>query len=168
MRKSCPTPRAPLRCLDAYFSRACPSEGTAEPLPLANMVRSKKEAKPKPLPPGSLRCCSVSQASLLPPAVACPGFAAAAAAGAAPLALVAAVKAPAPASTPLPCPCPRLLLLSQLLRLLLPPPRLPLAQPNVATLGMERGGRQRSTMDTFPGQSAACGGKGCSAPEQRL
>lgn len=77
-------------------------------------------------------------------------------------ALVAAVKAPA--STPSPCPCPRLLLLSQLLLLLLlPPPRLPPAQPNVATLGKERGGRQRSTMDTSPDQSAASGGKGCSA-----
>lgn len=30
----------------AYFSRACPSEGTAEPLPLANMVCREEDAEP--------------------------------------------------------------------------------------------------------------------------
>lgn len=39
-----------------------------------------------------------------------------------------------------------------------------LAQPNVATLGMERGGCQRSTMDTFPGQSEAWRGEGLLRP----
>lgn len=87
----------------AYFSRACPSEGTAEPLPLANMVCREEGAEPRrrrryrpvlpscPAPgplPAFARSRSARRAPSLPPG-----------AGSA---LFPAVKASAPAAAPSP------------------------------------------------------------------
>lgn len=41
-----PPPAARPHSREAYFSRACPSEGTAEPLPLANMACREEGAEP--------------------------------------------------------------------------------------------------------------------------